>query len=132
MPFEIKFANADAMANRIGGMIGHITYFGGVEMPREFSAWQTDDMHRKRPATQVSRWARHQKSATTLIRPHSRYETLRSKRYQQGLARRLKRRKKPSKERARLRFSTRPILRESLHRRFIERMTMAFVETIKW
>jgi hypothetical protein len=114
--------------------VGHIGYFAGVEMPREFSAWQTDDMHRHRPATHLSRWRRHQKSASTIIRPHSRYETERSERVQRRIARRLKR--AAAKGRTivapRLRTSTRPILREELHQRFVERLGAAFKETVTW
>jgi hypothetical protein len=132
MPLIWTVVNADTVATRIGKAIGHITYFAGVEMPREMSQWQTEDMHRKRPATKKSKWRSHHKSVSTIIRPHSRYETERSRKFQQGLRRRLKRRKRPSADQARLRFSTRPILREVLHQRFIERMQQALGETVKW
>jgi hypothetical protein len=80
----------------------------------------------------MSRWVRHKRSAATLIRPHSRYETERSKKYQQGLRRRLKRRKRPSAEATRLHTSTRPILRETLYQEFVKGLEQAFVETVTW
>jgi hypothetical protein len=52
----IDAAGAAALAKTLGKMIGRITYFGGVEMPKEMSDWQTDDVHRKKPATKRSRW----------------------------------------------------------------------------
>jgi hypothetical protein len=116
-------------------MIGHITYFGSVEMPRELSQWQTEDMHRKRAGTKRKRWRAHKTSAVTLIRPHSRYEVQRSRAYQTGLRRRIRsKRKRPSEAivAARLRRSTRPILRESLYQAFTQRLTAAFHETVSW
>jgi len=132
MSLTIQFQNADEAASRFGKMIDRIGYFAGVEMPREMSAWQTQDMHRKRPATKRGPWAHHQKSASTIIRPHSRYEVERSKAYQAGLLRRLRRARRVIRTHIELRRSTRPILRESLYQQFIERLSAAFYETITW
>jgi len=135
MPFEFKVNNADALAEAIGEMIGKITYFGNVGMPREMSEWQMQDMHRKRAATRRRRWRAHKTSAETIIRPHSRFEVERSRRYQQRLSRRLRsKHKRPSVELVAIeqRHSMRPILRESLYQRFVERMSEAMQETIVW
>ena len=37
MPLTLELGNAEALTDKISGMIRHITYFGGVEMPREFA-----------------------------------------------------------------------------------------------
>ena len=132
MPLTIEVANADALVKQVGTMIGHIGYFAGVEMPREMSRWQTEDMHRKKPATKLSRWRSHQKTVKTLVRPHSRYETERSKKYQTRVWRRLRRTKRVIYDRIQLRTSTRPILRPALEDRLWERMEAAFKETVTW
>jgi hypothetical protein len=133
MPFTFEIANADAIAKTVGKMIGNITYFGGVEMPKEMSDWQVQDMHRKRPGTTRKRWRRGATSAQTIIRPHSRYETARSQAYQKRLLRRLRRtRRRVITNYIQLRRSTRPILRESLFDQFCTRMQQAMQETIVW
>ena len=134
MPFEMEIVNGAEVANTIGKMIGRITYFGGVEMPKELSDWQVDDMHRKRPNTKRSRWRRGSTKAQTLIRPHSRYETQRSTLYQRRLLRRLRRAtgRRIITDYIQLKRSRRPILRESLIEQLNVRMFQAMRETISW
>jgi hypothetical protein len=133
MSFTFEIANADAIAKTVGKMIGSITYFGGVEMPKEMSDWQTEDVHRKRPGTKRSRWRRGSTQVQTLFRPHSRYETMRSQLYQRRLLRRLRRTKRRViTDFIQLKRSTRPILRESLIDQLRNRMVTALFETISW
>jgi hypothetical protein len=133
MPFTFIVANGPEVVNRIGSMVGRITVYGKKEMPAAFSAWQTQDMHRKRAQMKSTKWRRHQKRVQTTVRPHSRYETEKSQAYQKRLLRRLRRvKRRVITERIRLRFSNRPILREQLYREFIERMSRSFFDTIKW
>jgi hypothetical protein len=133
MSFTFEIANADAIAKTVGKMIGSITYFGGVEMPKELSDWQTQDVHRKRPGTKRSRWRRGSTQVQTLFRPHSRYETTRSQLHQRRLLRRLRRTKRRViTDFIQLKRSTRPILRESLIEQLRNRMVTALFETISW
>jgi hypothetical protein len=133
MPFTFIVANGPEVVNRIGSMVGRITVYGGKEMPAAFSSWQTQDMHRKRAQMKSTKWRRHQKRVLTTVRPHSRYETEKSRVYQKRLLRRLRRiKRRVITEHIRLRFSNRPILREQLYREFIERMSRSFFDTIKW
>src|SRR4051794_2012829 len=60
----------------VSGMIRRIDHFRRVGIGAELSAWQVEDMHRHRPFTMRSRA---QGRAATVVRPHSRYEVLRSR-----------------------------------------------------
>jgi hypothetical protein len=133
----ISAEGADAFVKTIGKMIGRITYFGGVEMPKEMSDWQVDDVHRKRPGTKRSRWRAGSTKVQTLFRPHSRFETERSALYQRRLMRRVRRvgttkRFKQINDYIQLKRSSRPILRDSLVRELEDRMVTAMSETISW
>jgi hypothetical protein len=134
MPFTLEVNGADALAKAVGTMIGRITYFGGVEMPKELSDWQVDDMHRKRPATKRSRWRRGSTRVQTLVRQHSRFETERSTLYQRRLLRRLRRAtgRRIITDHIQLRRSVRPVLRESLVEQLRNLMAQAMQETISW
>jgi hypothetical protein len=137
MPFTFEVNGADALAKTAGKMIGSITYFGGVEMPKELSDWQTDDMHRHKPGTKRSKWRRGSTNVQTVVRPHSRYETERSAQYQKRLLRRIRRvgktkRFKQITDFIQLKRSSRPILRESLVQQLVNRMAQAMQETIVW
>jgi hypothetical protein len=132
MALEINLPNVDEVVTRIGKMMGHISYFANVEMRQEFNAWQTQDLHRSKGRTKGSKWRRHAKSVTTIIRPHSWYETQRSQAYQTRLQRKLRRRKKPLKQFIQLRTSMRPILRESVYAVLPPRMQAALNETLTW
>jgi hypothetical protein len=133
----ISSEGADAFIKTIGTMIGRITYFGGVEMPKEMSDWQTDDVHRRKPATKRSRWRASSTKVQTLFRPHSRFETEKSALYQRRLMRRVRRvgttkRFKQINDYIQLKRSSRPILRDSLARELEDRMATAMSETISW
>jgi hypothetical protein len=137
MSFEMEIVNGAEVANEIGKMIGHITYMGGVEMPKEMSNWQTGDVHRRRPATTRTRWRRGSTQSQTLFRPHSRYETERSTQYQKRLLRKLRRvgktkRFKQVTDFIQLKRSNRPILRESLIEQLRNNMITALFETVSW
>ena len=137
MPFVMAVANQVEVANTIGKMIGRITYCGGVELPKELSDWQTDDVHRRKPATKRSRWRGGSTKVQTLFRPHSRYETEKSTLHQRRLMRRLRRvgttkRFKQINDYIQLKRSSRPILRDSLVRELEDRMATAMFETISW
>jgi hypothetical protein len=129
--------NTHAVVKTIGRMIGKITYMGGVELPKELSDWQTDDVHRRKPATKRSRWRAGSTKVQTLFRPHSRYETEKSTLYQRRLMRRLRRvgttkRFKQISDYIELKRSSRPILRDSLVRELEDRMVAALFETVTW
>jgi hypothetical protein len=120
---------------RFTKMIESISHFANVDMRGEFRGWQRESMHRKWPSTRMSKWSRHKRSATSIIRPHSKFEMARSAAYQAGLSRqRVKQRRK--KFRAQTighpKTSTRPILRQSIEREFMDRLSSAFFEKIKW
>jgi hypothetical protein len=137
MPFTLEVTGADALAKAVGTMIGRITYFGGVEMPKELSDWQVSDMHRHRPATKRSRWRRGSTKVQTLVRQHSKYETDQSVKYQRRLLTRLRRVGKTKRFKQvdnfiQLRRSTRPVLRESLIDQMRTRMINALHETVSW
>jgi hypothetical protein len=115
----------------LGAMLREINHFGRVGIGQELSAWQVDDMHRGRPFTLRNR---SQKTARTLVRPHSRYEVNRSRKTQRAIVRRVRRKgelltlptqpKRP--------WSTRPILRQTLIDRLHERMSYAMRDKIRW
>jgi hypothetical protein len=137
MPFTFEVANADAIAKTVGKMIGSITYMGGVELPKELSDWQTDDMHRKKPGTKRSRWRRGSTKSQTVVRQHSLFETERSQLYQRRLLRQVRRagtgkRFKAITDFIQLRRSNRPVLREQLVNQLVNRMVTALRETIVW
>jgi hypothetical protein len=107
MPVEI---DTSGPLGALNDMLGQLQHFGRVTIGQELSSWQVDDMHRHRPFTERNRG---KKSASTLVRPHSRYEVNRSRMAQRRVARRA--RKKNALEPAPvLRWSTRPILRAEL------------------
>ena len=136
MDFTVQI-NTDEIVKTLGRMIGKITYMGGVELPKELSDWQTDDVHRRKPATKRSRWRGGSTKVQTLFRPHSRYETEKSTLYQRRLIRRLRRvgttkRFKQISDYIQLKRSSRPILRDSLVKELEDRMVTAMFETISW
>jgi hypothetical protein len=145
MPLTFQVVNADAATARIGKAIGRMGHFAGNEMPNEMAQWQTADMHRHNAPMKLSRWRSHRRSVSTIIRPHSKFETLRSEAHQRKLLRRLRRGAlRKAGERVALRFSvaeqahlrlktsTRPILRETLYEEFVQRMKQAFAQAIAW
>lgn len=129
---SLEVVGAGEFATHIREMIGRISHFANIDMANEFAGWQREDMHRKHAAVKKSSWWNHKRSASTTIRPHSRYEMARSHAYQQRLRKRLGRGKKGFVAPSQLRHSTRPILRESLDKQFHDRLTQLFFEKIHW
>ena len=84
----------------------------------EFFNWQAEDMRRKHPTVRKGRGRRF----FTIIRPHSYYEVMRSRRYQAALGRHHK---------PHTRTSNRPILRASLYAQLQNRLR-SLLDAIKW
>jgi hypothetical protein len=112
----------------INGMIRKIDHFKRVDIGQELSAWQVEDMHRKRPFTMRNR---SRGRATTLVRPHSRYEVNRSRMAQRRLARRAKRASFTGSAVYR-KWSMRPILRAELLTVLTRRMSDALGRLLVW
>jgi hypothetical protein len=130
----------EAVQHRIGHMLQSLDHLGRVDIGHELSEWQTEDMGRNRPFTMRSR-ARH--IASTVIRPHSKYEVERSIRYQRMGGRRIARllglRTKRGWKKAQSAFhafepktSMRPILRAKMLERLSERLLEMAAEKLKW
>lgn len=105
---------ADAFATRVDAMVQNITE-AHQKMPQTMLDWQANDMRRKRPFLTRDVPG----SVATKIWPRSRLELL-------------KRRWSWAKERRGRRTSTRPILRQILVLRLVERFKRMFRETLKW
>jgi hypothetical protein len=125
--FKVEVEVSGALG-AIGDMLHKLDHFGRVDVGQQLSDWQVEDMHRHRPFTMRNRGA---KKASTIVRPHSRYEVNRSRMAQRRIARRAKR-KRPVKFAGELRTSSRPILRAELLVSFHERLTKAFHEKLQW
>jgi hypothetical protein len=142
--FKIEI-DTKALVERLDHTRNRIIHFKRVDLGAELSAWQTEELNRHRPFTM--RW-RAQGRAQTKIRPHSLYEMMESegealtdkqrRRAMKGLRTHL-RHPITRKQRARLlhprehrRWSMRPILRQEMERRLIERMRQAAEEKIHW
>src|SRR5215831_4537153 len=107
--------DVSGLVKAVDGMIHRIDHLGRVDIGAELSAWQVDDLHRHRPFTMRNRRAH---TATTKIRPHSKYETQHSRRAFGRAVRRILR-DKPTMYRH---WSTRPILRKEMYDRLCERL----------
>ena len=116
-----QITGLDAISKRLGDMLHRIEHFKAVDIGHELSAWQTDQMHRKRPFTMRARRAGR---ATTIIRPHSRYEM----RHARSAFRRALRHHLAGP----VHWSTRPILRGELLDELQTRMGEALNEKIHW
>jgi hypothetical protein len=130
MPYVITVDASGPLAT-ITAMLHQIDHFGRVGIGTEMSDWQVEDMHRHRPFTMRNR---SQKKASTMVRPHSRYEVNRSRMAQRRIARRARRKSGPLAVAAQpqARTSTRPILRAELLVGFTKRMTEAMHEKLQW
>jgi hypothetical protein len=117
----VTIEGLDALSKRLGAIIGRIRHFKQVDIGQVLSAWQTEEMHRKRPFTMR---ARRVGRASTIIRPHSLFEMKHSRR----ATRRAIRRHKPPPAR----WSTRPILRDQLLSELQSRLEEALQEKIHW
>jgi hypothetical protein len=115
----------------IGAMVRQLRHFGQVGIGTVMSDWQVEDMHRNRPFTKRNGGA---KTASTLVRPHSRYEVNRARKAQRRVARRARKHgqlltlvSQPDRPR-----STRPILRAELEMKLHERMSEALRKQLQW
>jgi len=124
-----------AIEKRLADMRAKIVHFKRVDIGAEMSEWQTEDLHRNRPFTMRSR-ARG--AAKTKIRPHSLHEMMASARAQGRVRRYLKSLSRPRKRPRRttpeifLHWSTRPILRQELEVRLMQRYRVLLKEKLKW
>jgi hypothetical protein len=125
--FDLKVDTSGAL-KVVGGMLHKIDHFKRVDIGTVLSDWQVEDMHRNRPFTLRSR-ARGR--ASTVIRPHSRYEVNRSRMAQRRLARRAKRKSFTGSAEYR-KWSTRAILRAELFTALEERANEALHKLLAW
>jgi hypothetical protein len=121
MALDINQQDLKDISKRLWVMAARIRHFKAVDIGATLSAWQTEDMHRHRPFTKRLKRAG---KASTLIRPHSKYEMTRARK----AASRLRRRRKPPRPRT----STRPILREELYVLLQKRLAEALHQKIHW
>jgi hypothetical protein len=126
MPYVIEIDASEVLAT-INAMLHQIQHFGEVGIGTAMSDWQVEDMHRHRPFTKRSRSS---KTATTLVRPHSRYEVNRSRMTQRRIARRARRKAVAAHPQGRT--STRPILRAELLVSFNKRLSEAMHDKLQW
>jgi hypothetical protein len=128
-----------AAQETVDAMVQQIDHFKRVDVGQVLSEWQTEDMHRHRPFTMRSRA---KGKATTIIRPHSRFEMQRSAYAQTQHARVERILAKPHAPRYRYkgklrpyrlyrRWSTRPILRSEMMETLTRRASEAFAK-IRW
>jgi len=131
-----------ALVKRITDARNRIIHFKRVDLGAELSAWQVEELHRHRPFTMRFRAAGR---AKTIIRPHSLYEMVRSQgatlpvKQQRRLARGLRSKLGHPLGRGFMKtlrqhphWSTRPILRQEMERRLMQRMRECFEEKIHW
>ena len=130
MPVEIDLKLGETVET-VGKMIGKLSFAGNVGIARAMNDWQTEDLNRNVARTKKSRWRRGKKSATTVVRAHSRRQIEKSKKYQGKLMRRLRRAKRALKGWVQFRKSTLPVLRPNLYTEFVER-TSGVLDAIKW
>jgi phospholipid N-methyltransferase len=141
--FSIELDGVDAIVKKLDEMRQKIDHFKRVDIGTELSAWQMDDLHRHgHPFTMRSRA---KGTATTVVRPHSLYEMIKSEgveleqkplhHFIRVLNKRL-RHKLPRGRKLVLRrhrhWSTRPILRSALEQQLWDRMVRLLREKIKW
>lgn len=126
--FSLSIENADGAADVLQDMLNKINHFKAVDIGEVMSNWQTADMHRHRPFTMRARRAGR---ATTIVRPHSRYEVIRSERTQRRIARRIKK-GLPNLTPFQVHTSMRPILREELIDTLSQRLNDAASEKLVW
>jgi hypothetical protein len=114
------FVNSLAAEKRLTDMLRKVRHFKAVDIGQELSAWQTEDMHRQRPYTKRNR---RRGVASTVIRPHSRYEMGQRRRVMRRLVR---------KGRYVPRWSSRPILRGVLLERLQNRLDILIANKLTW
>jgi hypothetical protein len=134
--------DAEALLKRIDGMLGRLRHFRRIDLGAEMSEWQVDDMHRHRPFTMRARAAGR---ASTVIRPHSLYEMLRSEgvlleakqlRHVRRALKKHLRQPLPRTRKLNLRqhrhWSMRPILRAQIFAQLTSRYALLLAEKLKW
>ena len=129
LDIEVK---TEAVMQRFETMAKRIETFGHEEMPQGLTDWQTQDMHRKYPETEIDPSVPDQVSATTMIYPRSRtYEQTHP--YQKKMHP-VAVRKPVLSAMPRLRQSVmrHPILRPELFDKLFSRMVALLSEKIKW
>lgn len=119
LEFTIETAGLEKTLRIMAARIGRFPYNMGSEM----SDWQTQDMHRKRPATKRNIRA---KNVRTTVRPHSKHRMMKARRLRRRLAR--KGRYVGHLERR----STRPVLRPILVESLAERMSKLLAKRLTW
>ena len=120
--------DAKAAQETVDSMIHQLTHFTRIDIGQVMSDWQTEDMHRQRPFTMRNRGAGR---ATTIVRPHSRFEVNRSRMAQRRIARRAKSKKWAGVVSPFRKWSTRPILRSEMMDDLVRRAQEALAK-IKW
>jgi hypothetical protein len=143
MSIEVKI-DTDSVIKRIDAMRIKIAHMKRIDIGQELSEWQVEDMHRHRPFTMRRRAAG---EASTKIRPHSLLEMLKSegvalslkerRHLLTGVRRNLKRprmhkRHRPLVLREHRHWSMRPILRQELIDRLIDRVGQMVHEKLTW
>lgn len=129
---EIVVIGNDRIADIMDQMAHRIDDLKRTGIGQELSDWQVEDMHRQAPFTMRSRA---KGTAATKIRPHSLYEMERSAQYQRGMRRVIRRHGKHFWERLGAwepLTSTRPILRDELSERLVERVTGKVFARLRW
>jgi hypothetical protein len=109
-----------------------IDHLKSVDIGEELTAWQKEDLHRRRGFTMRSRRAG---KASTIVRPHSRFEMRKGKRYQRRIAKRVAKGGKKAFltfQRWQVRTSTRAILRAGLLQQLQERVAAMVADKLKW
>jgi hypothetical protein len=135
---QIDLSDPRGSIRRVDVMIGKIAHFKQVDIGQELSAWQTEDMHRRRAFTMRKRRAG---QASTIIRPHSLYEMVgerggakrgRGGSFQRRVAGKLRRLATNVMQRIYRRWSTRPILRVELYETLETRMLDLMNKKLRW
>jgi hypothetical protein len=136
LKIDIDEKTLEEVQHRVDHMLQSIDHLKSVDIGRELSDWQVEDLNRNKPFTMRYRRAGR---AVTVIRPHSLFEVKRSAAYQRRGARKLIRlTKRPSRKAAaafrliQQRISAREILRAEMLERLVERLGEMLTEKINW
>jgi hypothetical protein len=122
--------DTSAIEARLDDMENRIVAFGQGEMRQELMAWQVEDMHRRFPNSEQP----DDHTTDTLIWPRSRTYA-ETHRWPQNARPLTRRQMRPTAATPRLRGvapAHRPILREELFDRLIERFRALLPEKLKW
>jgi hypothetical protein len=126
----------EEVQHSINRMAQSIEHLKTVDLGRELSEWQVQDVGRSKPFTMRFRKAGR---AQTVFRPHAWKQVIRSRRYQRSGGRKLARLVLHPSRKAAAAFgrfqsitSTLPILREELVEKLGERLLEMAKEQLKW